>query len=171
MRLTKHLATTALALGLATGAAAAHPLDGLTAEEYQKINQILREQKVADDDTLYPLIELKEPAKAEVLAWKEGDSLDRKATVYFTSADGFNEAVVNISKGTVESNGKTAGQPMVLFTEFMGALEGALGHPDMVAGLAKRGLKPEQAFCLPLTGGNFFTEEYRLNHLIHHFPK
>lgn len=161
MRLTKHLATTALALGLAAGAAAAHPLDGLTAEEYQKINQILREQKVADDDTLYPLIELKEPAKAEVLAWKEGDSLDRKATVYFTSADGFNEAVVNISKGTVESNGKTAGQPMVLFTEFMNALEGALGHPDMIAGLEKRGLKPEQAFCLPLTGGNFFTEEYR----------
>lgn len=137
MRLTKHLATTALALGLAAGAASAHPLDGLTAEEYQKINQILREQKVADDNTLYPLIELKEPAKADVLAWKQGDSLDRKATVYFTSAEGFSEVVVNITQGTVESNAKTSGQPMVLFTEFMNALEGALGHPDMVAGLEK----------------------------------
>ena len=77
MRLIKYLASTALALGLAAGAAAAHPLDGLTAEEYQKINQILREQKVADDNTLYPLIELKEAAKADVLAWKKGDTLDR----------------------------------------------------------------------------------------------
>ncbi len=166
MRLMKYLAATALGFGLAGGTAFAHPLDGLTAEEYQKINQILRDKKVADDKTLYPLIELKEPAKADVLAWKEGDSLDRKATVHFTSPDGFGEAVVNITKGTVESNAKAAGQPMVLFTEFMGALEGALGHPDMVAGLAKRGLKPEQAFCLPLTGGNFFTEEYQNSRLM-----
>lgn len=166
MKPMKYLAATALGFGLAGGAAFAHPLDGLTAEEYQKINQILRDKKVADDKTLYPLIELKEPAKADVLAWKEGDSLDRKATVNFTSPDGFGEAVVNITKGTVESNAKAAGQPMVLFTEFMGALEGALGHPDMVAGLAKRGLKPEQAFCLPLTGGNFFTEEYQNSRLM-----
>ncbi len=166
MKLTRHLAATALALGLAGGAAAAHPLDGLTAEEYQKINQILRAQKVADDKTLYPLIELKEPPKAEVLAWKKGNDPDRKATVYLTSKDGFSEAVVNITKGTVESNEKTKGQPMVLFTEFMNALEGVLGDPAMVAGLAKRGLKPEQAFCLPLTAGNFFTDEYTNSRLM-----
>ncbi len=166
MKLTKHLSATALAMGLVATAACAHPLDGLTAEEYQKINQIMRGEKIVGDDTLYPLIELKEPAKADVLAWKEGDSLDRRATVYFTSADGFSEAVVNITKGTVESNAKTSGQPMVLFTEFMNALEGALGHPEMVAGLAKRGLKPDQAFCLPLTGGNFFTEEYNNSRLM-----
>ena len=166
MRLMKHLASTALALGLVATAASAHPLDGLTAEEYQKINQILRDGKVVDDATLYPLIELKEPAKADVLAWKEGDSLDRKATVYFTGADGFGEAVVNITQGTVESNEKTKGQPMVLFTEFMNALEGVLGHPDMVAGLEKRGLKPEEAFCLPLTAGNFFTDEYTNSRLM-----
>lgn len=150
----------ALALGLGASAAAAHPLDGLTAQEYQTINRILRENKLASDDTLFPLIELKEPPKADVLAWKEGDALDRKATVHFTSEGGFREAVINITQGKVESEEKAAGQPMVLFTEFMNALEGALGHPDMVAGLAKRGLKPEEAFCLPLTGGNFFTEDY-----------
>lgn len=166
MRLTRYLAATALAFGLTATAAASHPLDGLTAEEYQKINQILRDQKVADDTTLYPLIELKEPAKADVLAWKDGDSLDRKATVYLTSKEGFSEAVVNITKGAVESNEKTKGQPMVLFTEFMGALEGVLGNPEMVAGLAKRGLKPEHAFCLPLTAGNFFTEEYTNSRLM-----
>lgn len=70
-----------MALALAQTPAFAHPLDGLTAEEYQKINQILREQNVVNDNTLVPLIELKEPAKADVLKWKEGDKLNRRAAV------------------------------------------------------------------------------------------
>jgi len=54
MRLSKHLASTAVAIGLAASAAAAHPLDGLSPEEYQKINEILRAEKIVDDNTLYP---------------------------------------------------------------------------------------------------------------------
>lgn len=150
----------------ATPAAIAHPLDGLTAEEYQNINRILRNEKIVDAETLFPLIELKEPAKADVLSWKEGDALDRKAMVQFTSPDGFKEAVVNITQGKVESTAAIKGQPMVLFAEFMNALEGALGHPEMIAGLAKRGLKPEEAFCLPLTAGNFFTQDYENSRLM-----
>ncbi|MBL0371145.1 tyramine oxidase [Rhizobium sp. KVB221] len=166
MKRIQHLATAALALSLMASAASAHPLDGLTAEEYQRINKILKDGKIANDDTLFPLIELKEPAKADVLKWKQGDALDRKAMVQFTSPDGFKEAIVNITQGKVESNEAIKGQPMVLFTEFMDALQGVLGNPEMVAGLAKRGLKPEQAFCLPLTGGNFFTEEYKNSRLM-----
>lgn len=49
---------------------------------------------------------------------------------------------------------------MVLFTEFVGAMEAALGHPEMVAGLEKRGLGPDDVFCLPLTAGNFLTPDY-----------
>src|SRR5690606_27481926 len=162
MTFTRYLAGTALAATLTAGALSAHPLDGITAEEYQKINEILRTAGTVDDETLYPLIELREPPKAEVYAFQSGGATpDRKATVHYTGADSFREAVVNITQGTVESDAPTPGQPMVLFTEFMGAMTGALGHPDMVAGLEKRGLTPEQAFCLPLTAGNFFTEEYQ----------
>ncbi len=160
MTIARHLAATAVAAALTAGAAAAHPLDGLTAEEYQKINAILRAAGTADDDTLYPLIELREPAKAEVLAWDGGATPDRKAMVHYTGPEGFREALVNITAGAVESDAATAGQPMVLFTEFIGALTAALEDPEMIAGLAERGLTPDQAFCLPLTAGNFFTEEY-----------
>ncbi|MEM8813907.1 MAG: tyramine oxidase [Pseudomonadota bacterium] len=152
------LTTTALCVALATGALA-HPLDGLTADEYKSINQILRDAGAANDETLFPLIELKEPPKADVLAWDEqGAALpDRKATVYMTDgAGGFREAVVNITSAAVESNEAAAGQPMVLFTEFLAALEGVLGNQEMIDGLAARGLTPDQAFCLPLTAGNFF---------------
>ncbi|KWV41432.1 MULTISPECIES: tyramine oxidase [Rhizobium] len=163
----RYLASASLVLALGAPAAFAHPLDGLTAEEYQKINKILRDEKVVDDNTLYPLIELKEPAKADVLSWKDGDKpLDREAKVQLTSPQGFKEAVVNITTGKVESTTPIKGQPMVLFTEFMDALAGALQNPDMVAGLKKRGLTPEQAFCLPLTAGNFFTEEYKNSRLM-----
>src|ERR1700740_2161083 len=119
MNIKRYLASAGLLLALGAPAAIAHPLDGLTAEEYQKINKILRDQKVVDDNTLYPLIELKEPAKEQVLSWREGDQLDREAKVQLTSPQGFKEAVVNITKGTVESTTPIKGQPMVLFAEFM----------------------------------------------------
>ena len=151
------------ALALMGGNALAHPLDGLSGEEYQAINKILRDSGLASDTTLYPLIELIEPPKADVLEWEDGDDpLERRASVHLTTADGsgFSEAVVNLTTEEVEENVPATGQPMVLFSEFVGAMEAALGHPDMVSALEERGLTPDDVFCLPLTAGNFFTEEY-----------
>jgi len=95
----------AAALALTTAGALAHPLDGFSGEEYQKINEILRANDLAGDDTLYPLIELIEPPKADVLAWEEGDTLDRRAMVHMSNADnsGFVEAIVNLTTGEVEA--------------------------------------------------------------------
>lgn len=162
MALFKHAASAALLLALAAPSLSAHPLDGLTEAEYKRINEILRQEKVIDDSTFFPLIELQEPPKAKVLAWKEGDALDRKASVQFTTKVGYSEAIVNITKGTVETNKKIdtrSGQPMILYTEFMDALSGVLGDPKMIAGLAKRGVKPEDALCLPLTAGTYGFED------------
>ena len=39
-------------------------------------------------------------------------------------------------------------------------------HPDMVAGLARRGLTPGDVFCLPLTAGNYMTPEYENTRLM-----
>jgi primary-amine oxidase len=44
---------------------------------------------------------------------------------------------------------------MLLAAEVGGATELALSSPRMVEGLAKRGIKPEQVFCVPLTAGAF----------------
>lgn len=166
----KHLLTTSALLALTTPALAevTHPMDGLEPAEYQTITKILRDAGATDDTTLFPLIELKEPVKDQVLVWKAGGAMpERRAIAQFTRKDGgFDEALVNLTTGKIESQGKIPGQPMVLFTEFMGALTGALENPDLIAGLEKRGIKPEQAFCLPLTAGNFFTEEYKDSRLM-----
>ena len=151
-----------VALALIGGEALAHPLDGLSGEEYQAINKILRDAGLASDTTLYPLIELIEPPKADVLAWEDGDDpLERRASVNLTTADGsgFSEAIVNLTTEEVEDSKPATGEPMILFAEFAGAMEAALAHPDMIAALAKRDLTPDDVFCLPLTAGNFFTDE------------
>lgn len=150
-----------LGLGLGLASAAAHPLDGLSAEEYQAVTATLRDAGKAGDGTLYPLIELIEPDKADVLAWKEGDPETRRARVHYSADGGFRTAIVNITDHTVEADAPATGQPMILFAEFVGAMEAALSHPDMVAGLEKRGLTPDDVFCLPLTAGNFLTDEYQ----------
>ncbi len=48
---------------------------------------------------------------------------------------------------------------MVTFTEFISAMDVVLKHEDFVKALAKRNVKAEEAFCLPLTAGNFMLEE------------
>ncbi|TQV77796.1 tyramine oxidase [Denitrobaculum tricleocarpae] len=161
MRGLKLLIGVVCGMGLGSVALSAHPLDGLSAQEIARVSEIMRAQGLADAQTLYPLIELIEPPKAEVLAWPEGEAPDRRARVHYSSALGFQSAIVNITDSFVDEHGPAAGQPMVLFAEFISAMEAALGHPEMRAGLEKRGLTPDEVFCLPLTAGNFFTEEYQ----------
>ena len=148
------------AFALAPTLAIAHPLDGLTGAEMLRVTEMLRAAGEANDETRYPLIELIEPPKADVLAWSEGDPEPRRALVHLMNETGFRTAVVDITGGAVESAGPAAGQPMVLFEEFTGAMTAALAHPEMIAGLARRGLTPGDVFCLPLTAGNYLTPEY-----------
>ncbi|WP_037257202.1 tyramine oxidase [Roseivivax halodurans] len=163
------LVTAAIGLAIGTQAVAqSHPLDGLTADEYDRVTSILREAEIVSDQTLFPLIELKEPPKTEVLAWDGAAEIERRALVHYTSADGFGEAIVNITSGEVEHSGLIAqqGQPMIMLTEFMGALQAALSDQRMIDALAKRDLTPDQTFCLPLTAGNFLTPDYEGNRLM-----
>lgn len=153
-------ATLFAAFALAPTLAVSHPLDGLTAAEMLRVTEILRAAGEADERTRYPLIELIEPPKADVLAWSEGDPEPRRARVHFLGGTGFRTAVVDITGGAIEAAGPAAGQPMVLFEEFTGAMNAALAHPEMIAGLARRGLTPGDVFCLPLTAGNYLTPEY-----------
>ena len=155
-----HLTAGFLAAALLGGTAAAHPLDGLTGEEISRATQILRDSGEADEQTLYPLIELKEPPKSEVLAFDGENAPDRRVIVDYATPEGFRRATVNLTSGEVEDTAPTEGQPMVLFDEFLSAMKIAVADDRMVAGLEKRGVTPDQAFCLPLTAGNFLTPEY-----------
>ena len=60
---------------------ATHPLDGLTAPEHWTVYETLKASGKVDAKTRFPLIQLKEPPKEEVLAWKQGQALRREALV------------------------------------------------------------------------------------------
>ena len=120
------IATALAAFAPAPALALCHPLDGLTATEMLRVTEILRAAGEANGRTRYPLIELIEPPKADVLAWSEGDPEPRRALVHFLDEAGFRTAVVDITGGAVEAAGPATGQPMVLFEEFTGAMNAAL---------------------------------------------
>ena len=136
-----------------------HPLDGLSSSEIERITQLLRDAGHATDATRFALIELIEPPKAQVRAWRAGEALPRKAQVHLREQGRFMDAVVDLSAGKVERIEPLTGQPMLLLEEFLGSMELALGDERFRAGLAKRGLAPEDVFCLPLTAGNFPGED------------
>ena len=137
------------------GPAAAHPLDGLTPDEITAVTEILAGAGRTDDDSRWPLIELYESEKSDVLAWQEGDPETRRARVNVVTDQGVFRGTVNITDRSVDSWEPAEGEPMLLFEEFVGAMDLALSHPEMIAGLEARGLTPDDVFCLPLTAGAF----------------
>lgn len=141
-------------------AAVLSPQDGLTADEYKQITTLLKASGGATDKSLYPLIELVEPDKSEVLKWKaEKTPVIRRAMAQFTTDKGVQEAIVDLTNKKVESTKTLDKETMVTFTEFISAMDVVLKNEDFAKALAKRNVKAEEAFCLPLTAGNFMLEE------------
>jgi primary-amine oxidase len=151
-------APSAAPVSLTPKAQVTHPLDGLTADELSRTVAILLNAKLTDDKSFFPLIELVEPLKGDVLAWKEGSPMVRKAYVNFKGLEGPQEALVNITEFKVEKVGKLAGEPMLMLEEFVSSMRIALENQEFVAALGKRNLKPDEVFCLPLTAGNFLQQ-------------
>src|SRR2546421_1990362 len=103
----------------------AHPLDPLTADEATTATRVLRESGRLPDGTLFPLITLAEPAKAEMLRWRAGDAVDRRVRYlcWHRETRAAYEAVVSATREEVVEVEQAPGvQPLyLLFAElFMG---------------------------------------------------
>jgi len=80
-----------------------HPLDALTPEEYWKVSHILSAAGKLAEKTQFSGILLREPPKAEVLAWKPGQPFGRKVDVVLLTEGKSYAAVVDVSAGKLES--------------------------------------------------------------------
>ncbi|NRA88435.1 MAG: tyramine oxidase, partial [Rhizobiales bacterium] len=140
-------------------ASATHPLDGMTKEEYTIVVKTLKTADKLSDDGLFPLIEIVEPSKDFVLSWKKGEKIPRTARAVIKDGGKFYDATIDLNAEKLLSHDVAAGQGMILFDEFIGAMGLALSDERMIASLAKRGLTPDDVFCLPLTAGNFGVKE------------
>jgi len=146
------------------GDSVTHPLDALTASEYEATVAALRPDRYAGAGGLFPLITLQEPAKADVVQWKPGEAVPRRAFVIVMKRSRTFEAVVDLVRGGVVSWQEISGvEPGVLLSEEWSLAERIVrGHPDWQAAMHRRGITDfETVHCYGISPGYFGTPEER----------
>src|SRR3954465_10011602 len=122
---------------------ARHPLEPLDEEEFRSTAAILRREQSLAETWRFASIELLEPPKAEVKAWRAGDPLRRTAfAVLWNRADNQTwEGVVDLTDGVVVSWTHVPGvTPHFTTDEYHEVDEAMRAHPDVAAALAERGI-------------------------------
>jgi primary-amine oxidase len=125
-----------------------HPLDPLDSVEIKLIKQVLlQENKIrADSSSLFSIINLKEPPKAEVLAYKPGETFRREgyAMVYDFPSNTLAKAVVDLKTGKLLSFDKIPGkQPVGSFKGDTIVSEIVKNNKEWNDALRKRGINPD----------------------------
>src|SRR5215510_15147872 len=145
--------------GSAEEAKPAHPLDALTGPELARVKAILSAEGKIGAPARFHSVDLEEPEKSAVLAWRPGTTLPRRAVAVVTEAGTVHEAAIDLSAGRMTAWRAVTGEPALLMGEMIGAGDMAKADPRMMQALAKRGVIPAQTYCLPLTAGNFGRKE------------
>ncbi|WP_329000462.1 primary-amine oxidase [Kribbella sp. NBC_00709] len=122
---------------------ATHPLEPLDEHEFRQTAAILRRDEELGGSWRFAGIELLEPDKAAVQAWRPGDAVPRTAfAVLWNRADNQTwEAVVDLTGDRVVSWTHVPGvTPNFTTDEYHEVDEAMRAHPDVIAALADRGI-------------------------------
>src|SRR5437763_5719794 len=120
-----------------------HPLDPLNGEEIAATVEVLKAGGKTTDASRYATIMLREPPKAEVLAFKPGSAFRREAfaIVYERAANKTFEAVVDLNKKSLVSWKEVTGvQPEFLIEDFLLVQQIVQNDPQWQAAMRKRGI-------------------------------
>ena len=144
-----------------------HPLDPLSANEYAQTLQILRAAGHVNKDSRFSSLDVVDPPKSSVLAWRPGQSFSRSAFAVIRHGPQTFEAVVDLTDASVTSWTEIEGiQPSLLLEEFLGVGETLARSQDFVAALATRGFTLDEVFCAPMSLGNYGIPEHEGRRLI-----
>ncbi|MEM6440128.1 MAG: primary-amine oxidase [Pseudomonadota bacterium] len=150
-----------------------HPLEPLTREEIAAASAIVRKAAGDAQGLRFEMIELKEPPKAAVRAFKPGAAFPREArvNVYRMGSIGVWRYVVSISEGRVVSQThEPEARPMIQLEEFMAIEETVKADPRFQEACAKRGIEDVSLVCVdPWSAGNFDVAGEEGRHLSHTF--
>jgi primary-amine oxidase len=140
---------------VAAAPAAAHPLDALSGREIAATVAILRAVGDADRATRFALIDLDEPPKAAVRAWRPGMRLPRLAFVIARRGRRVYRGVVDLADRRVARWRPVAGvQSSILVAEWGIAQRATKADPAWRAAMRKRGYGNfADIFCSPLPAG------------------
>ncbi|MEV0801033.1 primary-amine oxidase [Kribbella sp. NPDC050281] len=120
---------------------ATHPLEPLDEDEFRQTAAILRRDRELGGSWRFAAIELLEPAKSAVRAWRPGDPVARTAfAVLWNRADNQTwEGVVDLTGDRVVSWIHVPGvTPNFAGDEYHEVDEAMRAHPDVIAALAER---------------------------------
>ena len=144
--------------------AASHPLDPLRSAELLHSRRVLDAAGLLSDSTRFALVQLAEPAKDEVLAWRPGDRLDRRVRSVLLDADtgAVTEVVVSldteqvVSATEVPTREHPYGQPSLVVNELVTLDQIVKDDERWRAAMAQRGVT-DLTTCkvLPLSAGQF----------------
>lgn len=135
-----------LLLAAALAYPATHPLDPLDADEVPAAVAAVRKAKGLPEGVFFPYVALDEPAKKDVLKWKKGDPIPRRAfvVVYDRAKNEMAESVVDLKSGKLLSwVARPGAQPNIMLEEFEKFPAVVKADPRWRAAMEKRGLKPD----------------------------
>ncbi len=121
-----------------------HPLDPLTGAEFRQTAAILRRDRELSESFRFASIELAEPPKAKIRAWRTGDPVPRVsfAVLWDRQTNQTWEATVDLTgdrvDGWVHVPGVCTNFTLDEYHEVDAAMQ---AHPQVVAALAERGIR------------------------------
>ncbi len=122
---------------------ALHPLEPLSAEELTRAVALVRSTHARADSFRFVSVNLKEPSKPVVLAYKPDDAIAREASLVLldTLARATYEATVSLTEERVTSWQHIPGvQPAIMVEEVIASEKVLRAHPDFQAALHRRGI-------------------------------
>jgi primary-amine oxidase len=152
-----------------------HPLAMTTAEEVERVRAALADAGMLGETVRFAFLLPEEPPKAEVLAFTEGDPVDRRfRAVLLDLASGRSwDTVVSATHAEVVSSREldpaTDGQPPIIDTEFMLVEDILNADPGWLAALEKRGIDPASVRAAPLSAGVYDYPEERGRRILRSF--
>lgn len=137
-------------------AAANHPLDSLSEQEYKSVVDVLRKEDRVDATTVFNSVSLLPPEKALVEGWTEGKPFPRKAVAVVGSKGDYYRAEVDLVAGRLVSWAPAEGQGPVLEADMELASSIAMKDARFIKAMKRRGLtKANSLRCISLASGTF----------------
>src|SRR5262245_31055236 len=146
---------------------AEHPLDPLSVEEIRTATHVMKtDERLAS--AVFPLITLEAPPKSEVVAWKSGQKITRRARAVAMASAAVFEVVVDLAAARLISVVERKGvEAPITLTEQSESVKVVLEHPDFREGLKKRGVTDlTKVFCAPFAAGYYGIREHEGKRLL-----
>lgn len=150
---------------------ATHPLEPLRPAEMAAAVAILREELGLGEAIRFERLELDEPDKAAVRAWRPGQAIDRRVRFVVSRRGGIGviQGVVSLGQGRIlTARDLPDARPMIMLEEFLDIEAAVKADPRFVAACRRRGVEEMSLVCVdPWSAGNFDVpgeEGRRLSH-------